>query len=317
MLRRFTPTPHNLELCVMQRTVRLESNEPRVLDLALKFFRRHQSGSPGEPAFVWRLIYETDPSVRSTEVPVSAFSDSGFRYANVGQRGFVAVDLSRREGTGFISDVFLEEQATLRHRPPLNVLFCMTAPSLGLTPLSGACVGRGDRAVLVFGSPNSGKTTASYLASQAGLDFHADHVVFLDPRTNSLSAWGDLFPAVFRPETLEFLPELRGSCLSSSYGELSFYHLDKSYLQPRQAFPVTPICSVFLDRSRDCESVLGSVEPEEAAQRLRKSVLFEEDEIFSEQVRSSIAALTGTPTYELRYDRDPKIAAEFIEAMLR
>ena len=134
-LRRFTRTPYAMNLQLMQRTVRIETNSQAVLELAHRFFERHQHGNPGEPEFVWRLVSEPDSGVNSTAVHLSAFSDLGVRFVNIGQRGFIAVDVENRKAIGFLGELFFEADARLRHRPPLDILFCMTAASLRLTAL--------------------------------------------------------------------------------------------------------------------------------------------------------------------------------------
>jgi hypothetical protein len=316
-LRRFSSTPYAMDLQFMQRTVRVESNHAAVLELARSSFERHQHGSAAEPEFLWRIVCESDPHVKSTDVPFSAFSAPGLRYVNIGQRGFLAVDLNRREAVAFLSDRFVAGDARFHHRPPLDIFFSMTAASLGLTALSGGCVGVQDRCVLVFGPPNSGKTTACYLASMSGMEFHADQVVFLDAAQGDVSAWGDPFPAVFRPETLEFLPELQQSACHSSYRDLSFYYYDKGPLQPERASRVTPVCSLFLDRGEARDTELRRLATEDAIPRLRDCMLFDEDARFDEQIATALASLAEKPVYDLRYGRDPKIAAGVIAELLR
>jgi hypothetical protein len=317
LLRRFTSTPHTMDLQVMQRTVRLETNHKPVLELARSFFERHQHGEVGKPQFFWRIVCESDPQAHSTDVPLSAFSDLGLRYVNIGQRGFLAVDLESREAVAFLSDRFVEGETRFRHRPPLDVLFCMTAASLELVALSGGCVGVKDRGVLIFGPPNSGKTTACYLAAKLGMEFHADQVVFLDANRGPLRAWGDPFPAVFRPETIEFLPELRQTARRSTYADLSFYYFDKSSMQPRLARPVTPVCSLFLDRGSAHKTELRKITPAQAVLRLRDCMLFNEDARFDAQISEALTALASKPIYDLRYGNDPKFAVTVIEEMLR
>jgi hypothetical protein len=317
-LRRFTFTPHVINLQLMQRTVRLETNNPIMLELALNFFERHQQGPTQPPEFLWRLVCERDPQVPSTALPLVAFSDPGLRYVNIGQRGFLAVDLEKREAVSFLAEQFVEGGPRLRHRPPIDILFCMTAASLGLTALLAGCVGLKDRGVVIFGPPNSGKTTASYLAARLGMEFHADQVVFLDMKGGLLRAWGDPFPAVFRPETLHFLPELREASRRSSYADLSFYYFDKSPLQAPRAQPVVPACSVFLDRQTDTrEPRLRLIDRTDTVSRLRDCMLFKEDKRFDAQVAAALSALGGIPAYDFQYGIDPKIAATFIEKMLR
>ncbi len=317
LLRRFSSTPHTADLQLMQRTVRLETNERSVIELAREFFKTHQHGAMGKSQFLWRIVCESDPLVESTDVPLSAFSDSGLRYVNIGQRGFLALDLENREAVAFLSDLFIEGETRFRNRPPLDILFCMTAASLGLVALSGGCVGVEDRGVLIFGEPDSGKTTASYLAAKRGLEFHADQVVFLDSNREGLRAWGDPFPAVFRPETIEFLPELRQTARRSSYADLSFYYFDKSPLQTRHARPVIPVCGFFLNRGASQKTELKRLTSEQAVSRLRDCMLFNENSCFDQQICTALTALAQRPIYNLRYAEDPRLAAAVIEEMLR
>lgn len=301
----------------MQRTVRLETNDKAVLDLAAKFFNRHHQGKSGQPEFLWRLICEPNSRLKSAAVQLSAFSDAGLRYVNIDQRAFLAVDLRRQEAAGFLADVLIKDPRQSRNSRALDILFCMTAPRLGLTALSGGCVGVEDRGVLVFGPPNSGKTTSCYLAARMGMEFHADQAIFLDTAGDLFQAWGDLFPAVFRPETLNFLPELQESIHHSTCGDVSFFYLDKAPFQSRWARSVTPVCSLFLERCATEEQQLKQIPRTEAISRLRGCLLFNEDESFEVQVTAALNALASRPAYALRYGSDPKSASAFIAKLLR
>jgi hypothetical protein len=313
LLRRFTPTPHATVLRLMRRAVRLETNNQSVLAIALKFFERHQHGKIGQPEFLWRLVCESDhPQMQSTAVQLSAFSDLGLRYVNIGQRGFLAVDLEEREAMGFLAD---DEQ--LLRRRQFDILFSMTASSLGLTALSGGCVSVKNHGVMIFGPPNSGKTTACYLAAKRGMEFHADQVIFLDTRRKRLRAWGDLLPAVFRPEALDFLPELRQSAHPSTHLDLSFYYFDKGHLQAPGAHPVVPVCSLFLDRGSTSAPRLREISRRDAVLRLRDCMLFNEDTRFDAQITAALRALADKPVYDLQYGDNPQMAVTCIEKMLR
>jgi len=314
-LRRFSSTPFVNDLQLMGRTVRVESNSISFLHLVTKYFHSHQHGTSSEAEFRWRVVCESRGESRPTEIPSSAFSGRLLNYVNIGQKGFLAVDQARRQAIGYLPDTFLSEQTRFGHRPPLDTLLCLTASSLGLVPLSGGCVSIDGRGVMVFGAPNSGKTTTCYLAAKSGLEFQADQMVFLDAR--QANAWGEGLPAVFRPETLHFLPELQSQVRRSSYEASSFYYFDKSNMQPRQARPISPLCSLFLQRGVNCPTVLREMPREEALSQLRGSVLFEEDQGFEDQLSLALEWLAQMPVYELSYDSDPKIAAHHIEKLMR
>lgn len=316
LLRRFSPIPYMADVQLMERTVRLASSDNAVLELARSFFQQHQVGNAGPPDFYWSIVCESDPRVESTATRLSAFSDPGLQYVNFGQRGFMAVDLENREAIAYLSDHLLKTDTRFRHRPPLDLLFCMTAPSLGLTTLSGGCVGVKDRGVLVFGPPNSGKTTACYLAARSGMEFHADQVVFLDMKETFLRAWGDLLPAVFRPETTKFFPELQRTAHYSTYEDHKFYYFDKSPLQARLARPVTPVCGLFLNRNTTSEKELKRIPAEEALPRLHECLLFDEDERFDTQIGAALTSLAAIPIFNLHYGEDPQIAAAVITELL-
>src|SRR5439155_18092630 len=106
-------------------------------------------------------------------------SDHTMRYINVGQRSFVGVDLRAREAVGILPESFARDEAGFSSVSLASLLY-LTALALGLTPISAACVAKGKKGLLVFGPPNSGKTTSSYCARKLGLEFHADQAAFLE-----------------------------------------------------------------------------------------------------------------------------------------
>jgi hypothetical protein len=317
LLRRFTPTPYGVDLLIMAKTVRLESNSLAVIENAREFFARHEGQPRRAPELLWRIVsQEHGPRMNQAGVALSAFSDRGLRFANIGHRSFLAVDLDAGEGIGFVDESLVEPEPKLNCRPVFDTLFCMSAGSLGMVPLSAACVGLGEKGILIFGPPNSGKTTTSYLAARLGLEFHADQAVFLDAETGELRAWGDLLPAIFRTESLQFLPELRASTRRFSYPGLTVHYLPKHPFQATKAHPVAPMCSVFLNPVSTSEPHLAPIVPAERFCRFTEYLLFKDDERFQQQTSTILRFLGQLPAYELTYAGDPAIAAQRVAQML-
>jgi len=316
LLRRFTPTPHSVDLLIMAKTIRLESNSRAVVKSALEFFARHQGPQPGDPEFLWRIVAEEDSKIAYAGVALSAFSEGGLRFANLGPGGFLAVDLEAREGVGFVAEQLVESEPTLHCRSVFDTLFCMSIGSLGLVPFSAACVGRGENGILIFGQPNSGKTTASYLAAKLGLEFHADQAVFLEIESGRLRVWGDLLPAIFRPESLQFLPELQAATRRFSYPGLTVCYLPKRPLQASKAHSVLPICCVFLERQAAAVPVLSPIARLDLSRRLGESILFRDSDSSAQPSALTFQALEQLPAYHLAYGSDPAAAAVLIHKML-
>jgi hypothetical protein len=314
-LRRFTPTPCATMLPVMGRSILLETNEARMLGRAASVFAVYPPSQSGQADFRWRLVSQPGREVHPRWPARSAFSGSGLRFAEFGQTNFVAVDLETREAVGYVARELVEDDLELTS-PFLDTLFSMTAGSLGLTSIFAACVGIGGDAVLVVGAPDNGKTSASYVAAKNGLEFHADRAVFLEIKSGQLMAWGDFWPAVFRPDGLKHLPELQSSTRLFRYGDSTSYYLDKREHQTLPICPVTPVCCVFLER-RPAETVMPSrISREEFSRRIEKLESFPDDLRFEEQRAAVFKALEALPAYNLTFGNDPTTAAAFFPELL-
>ncbi len=314
-LRRFTPTPHAANLTVMGSTIRIESNSQQIIEKARGFFVRHQGQTSTDPDFLWRIIGESSASSEETRVELAAFSDPGLRYAHLGRRNFFAVDLRAREAAAFVEEKLVESAPSVHCRSAFDTLFCMCAASLGKVALEAACVGNGDKGILILGPPDSGKTVTSYLATKMGLEFHADQGVFVEMHCGQVRAWGDLMPAVFRPKALAFLPELRTSTQEFSYPSLTVHYLSKTPYRSAEARPVLPLASVFLKRTDSESSSNRLLDRSECSDRLREALLYLEDSDFEKQTETMIENLASLPSYELTF-ADPLTAATHVRGLL-
>jgi hypothetical protein len=314
-LRRLTATPLVTDLCIMGRKVRLESNSTALFGGITALFERGVGPSSTPPDFLWRFVGEIDAGSHLPWPDMAAFSDDGLRYVNLGQRSFFAIDLDAGEAIAFLAEELASDPAGFSSVFAAT-LFDLTAPALRLVPIAAACVALYGRALLVLGPPRSGKTTSTYLAGKLGLEFHADQASFLDLQRDGLRVWGQFWPAAFREDTVQFLPELKSSTRSFTYGNLTFLCFSKHPFQTPQARAVVPVGCVFLERRNATAPQLIPMGSAEREDRLSDCLSFKDDVRFRSQYASALRALGKLPAYRLPYGNDPAVAATFLRSIL-
>ena len=314
-LRRLTPTPYAADLRIMGRTVRLETNSQTVLRQTRRVFEHYRWTPSGHPEFFWRIVTEADSNITPPWPEISAFSDEGLRFVSIGPRGFLAIDLEAREAVGFLSEELVKDKPGFTC-VVLATLFDMTAGALRLTQISAACVAMVGKGLLIFGPPRSGKTISTYFAGKLGLEFHADQVTFLEHKEDGLHAWGQFWPAAFREETKQFLPELLSSTHPFTYGHQSFLCLENNPFQPAEARSVIPASCIFLERQAAEMPQLIPLPAGQLAERVKKSLPFKDDERFEPQRATVCRSLGKLPAYRLAYGDDPAVAAIFFRSLL-
>lgn len=314
-MRRLIPTPHDATLNVMGRVLLLETNNSELKQHMIELFGGSSPLPTDRSDFLWRIIVEPDGRCLPPWPWRSTFSDHGIRFAQFGQRNFVAVDLEEREAVAFVSaGLFADLQGFTS--PFIDTLFYMTAGALGLTPFAAACLRSGPQVLLILGPQNQGKTTASYLAAGDGVSFLTDQSVLLEVIENQLRAWADFVPAAFRPETLEYLPELVSKTQRFSYGDFNFYYMRKEPVNSHRSDFVVPTCTVILERATSSVPNLASLTRSDVAKCLSEYILFEDEDRFEAQQAQVLAALADIPAFRLSYDSNPGTAAPFLRNLL-
>jgi len=303
-LRRFSSIAYGTNVSVMGKCVRFETNHGELCEYVRRLLSCYPPAQSQQPQFQWKVI--VDPADRQVESSLTrfAFSEAGFRYASFGQRNFIAVDLASRKSVAYIANDVARDQRGMLIRF-LDTLFYMTAASLGFVSLFANCVEFDGYGILLMGPPGSGKTTASYLATKVGMSLHADEGVLLELVDGALAGWGGFWPLIFRQETLRFLPELRDMAEPFVYGEFSFCHVAKHCLSAHEARPVTPKYCIFLRRQASESVQISHLSPDDLRERLRHSLLFEEDHQFRLQTSEVLAKLSALEGYEISYGSDP------------
>jgi len=313
-MRRFLPTPFSAILPVMGRSVRLETNSLQLRSQMAGLFRRYPEPQDGCPQFLWRIVVDPNTDFSHPWPQRSVFSGDGLRFAQFGQRNFLAVNIEAREAIAFVAEALVEDAPGFTS-PFIDTLFYMTSGSLGLVPFAAACVSAGTNALLVLGPPNQGKTTASYLAAQRGLTFHADQSVFLEQACGQLRAWGDFVPIAFRPEALQLLPELQSRARQYSYCDFTFYYVPRNTPQGQHDF-VIPSCCLLLNRGSCSAPKLTLLNETECPGTLAAHLAFKDDDRFEKQYQDVLAALAKLHVYRLDYGPDPATALPFFFDLL-
>jgi hypothetical protein len=314
-LHRLTPTPFAALLPIMGRAVRLETNSARILDHLKELFARYPKPVDVKPGFSWKIVGECDVQGGPPWPRRSVFSDDRLRFAEFGQRNFLAVDIEAHEAIAFVSEGLAEDISGFTS-PFIDTLFYMTSGSLGLVPFAAACVASGTKGLLILGAPNQGKTTASYLAAKEGLTYFADQSVFLEVMSNRLHAWDDFVPVAFRPQTLEFLPELKLMTHRFSYCDFSFYYWAKRSPHCSRTEGVTPVCCLILEREAASTPRLVSLSETDRSKYITECVAFRDEERFEEQRLSVLERLTQLPTYNLAYGGNPATVVPVLRELL-
>src|SRR5262245_6039959 len=315
-LRRFRSTSLSFDAVLMGRRLRVETDSVLILNHVTRAFTRFEPTSNSlSPHFRWRIVCEPRNEAISSWPPLRAFGDHNMRYINVGQRSFIAIDIGAREAVGILSESLANDEAGFSS-VFLASMFYLTAPALGLTPISAACVAKDQEGLLVFGPPNSGKTTSSYSAKKLGLKFHADRAAFMEIHSGTLRAWGDFWPAAFRPETAGFLPELPLVGRSFTYRDRTFLCLDKEASVPRNAESVVPTACIVLERQAPAPKLIP-LSRHEVSQRIGAISPFKDDAGSKEAREAVFQALSRLPWYRLLYGDDPSVAAVFFRSVLK
>ena len=226
------------------------------------------------------------------------------------------MDLEIREAVAYLSGAMAEDEAGFSG-VFLSTLFYLTAGSLGLTALSAACVAAGDKGLLVFGELGSGKTSSVYISQRLGLEFCSDQATFMEFQGRALRAWGEFWPAAFRTDAVQFLPELTALASPLVHQTLTFLSVGKHKIGAGPAGSVAPAASIFLERHAADPPKLVAIPRSDLFRRLRHLAPFKDESSLAGNHGAVLRALSNLPSYRLLYGTDAVVAAQFFRSVLK
>lgn len=135
--------------------------------------------------------------------PVRALSAAGILCGAVEGSAFVALDPQKRTALIVVPHELLRYAYHARYELLEFAVYVLAARVQRLVPLHAACIGRGDRGILLVGPSGSGKSTLVLQCLLAGLDFLAEDSVLVEPA--GLLATGVANFLHLRSDSLRFL----------------------------------------------------------------------------------------------------------------
>jgi hypothetical protein len=295
-----------------------ETDSARLLRLVRLAYARvpPQTLSDVVPRFQVRLVltppYRADDP-RGEPPPVRALAAGGILCGAMGGAGFVTLAARERAALIVVPHDLLRYAYHVRYELLEFAVYLLAARVQRLVPLHAACVGRGDRGILVVGPSGSGKSTLVLQCLLAGLDFLAEDSVLVRP--SGLLATGVANFLHLRPDSVRFLDAtarsavLRSSTVIRRRSGVRKLEIDLRHRPYRlAAAPLRIRAVVFLSaRQAGPEGLLVPLRRSAVPKRLAASQRYAAHQPGWSDFKRRVSAL---PAYELRRGTHPRESAE-------
>ena len=192
----------------------------------------------------------------------------------------------------------------------LEAIALFTLTQLEVTPVHGAAIARGGRALLLCGESGAGKSTLAYAAARRGWTYISDNETWL-LRADARTILGNPAQIRMRESAAALFPELAARPAIVFNGKRSIL-LDSAGMDT--AFQCRPERILFLRRTPEPARMARSVAAAEAAARLLSGIIHYSPEV-REAHRASLAQFTRIPAMDFEY-RDPDDALAKLEGLL-
>lgn len=173
--------------------VRFESNSAELIELVRSAYSnlpRHRLAGP-VPRLTIRLLLgsRADGAVRRDEPSALAMvAGAGLFGGASASSSFVVLAPAQAAALVVLSREMLRFPYHARYEFLEFAVFTLASRVRRLVPLHAACVGVGNRGVLLMGESGSGKSTVSLLALLSGMEFLAEDSVFVEPGNMTATA---------------------------------------------------------------------------------------------------------------------------------
>jgi hypothetical protein len=303
-----------------------ETDDPALAHIVRTAYSRlpsHKFAHPA-PRFLVRLALAATQRARSvkrtqSEPPrLRSFAAGGMLCGAMETANFVALTPLQRSALVVVSPEMLRFPYHVRYEMLEFAVYVLASRAQGLVPLHAACVGRGDRGILLLGSSGSGKSTVSLHCLLAGLDFLAEDSVLVDP--NGLATGIANFLHV-RPDSLRFLEDaaraalIRGTPVIKRRSGVEKFEIDLRRPPYRlAAAPLRIAAVVFLSpRRAGARALLAPMRKTELIQKLVAGQRYAAKQpgwsVFTQRV-------CRLPAFELSRGRHPLEAVEALMELL-
>ena len=256
---------------------------------------------------------------RADPPAVRPLAAHGILCGAVGGAGFVTLSAQQRAALIVVPHELLRYAYHVRYELLEFAVYVLAARVQRLVPLHAACVGRGDRGILLVGPSGSGKSTLVLQCLHQGLDFLAEDSVLVRP--SRLLATGVASFLHLRSDSLRFLDRtarsalLRSSTIIRRRSGMRKLEVDLRRLPCRlAAAPLRIRAVVFLSARRaGRNALLVPLRKSVVLERLADSQRYAARQPGWSAFRSRVSAL---PAFELRRGAHPRESVAVLRGLL-
>jgi len=290
-LRITAPLALEAEFYPLGFPARLATNSPEIVAAASASWRHFSKAFDESPIALQVLVESGDdppeaPRFRARRHLIAIASGANFAVCDHTRRlACCWLNEAAAADAGFVRYYFLEAM----------VLFTLT--QLYVTPIHGACVARGGRALLLCGDSGAGKSTLAYACARRGWTYISDNETWL-LRSDARTILGNPAQIRMRESASDLFPELKSKPSVCFNGKRSIL-LDSTGMNI--AFQCRPERIVFLKRTPATPLLsVPSIPAPEALSRLLAGIIPYTSEV-REAHRESLERFTQIPALDFAY----------------